>query len=92
MTLPRPHRNHARLLARALVNLKIRHLLHTGGLGFQSAVEEPTIDVVPLETAVRNCPLMPLDAEPGSRSCSSNAGINTAGRIVDLAGGGQTRP
>lgn len=73
------------VLERPAQTMTIRHLLsHTSGLAFRSAVEEPTIDVVPLETAVRSYPLMPLEAEPGTRYRYSNAGINTAGRIVEV--------
>lgn len=75
------------VLERPTQTMTIRHLLsHTSGLPFRSPVEEPTIDVVSLETAVRSYPPVPLESEPGTRYRYSNAGINTAGRIVELVG------
>ncbi len=76
------------VLERPTQTMTIRQLLsHTSGLSFRSPVEEPTIDVVPLETAVRSYPPVPLESEPGTRYRYSNAGINTAGRIVEVVSG-----
>lgn len=68
--------------------LLVRHLLnHTSGMPFASAVEQPTRDRLPLRQAVRSYALTPLEAEPGTRYLYSNAGINTAGAIIEELGG-----
>jgi CubicO group peptidase (beta-lactamase class C family) len=66
----------------------VRHLLsHTSGLPFKSALEEPTLDLLPLRVAARSYAMTPLLFEPGSRFLYSNAGINTAGRIIEVVSG-----
>lgn len=68
--------------------ITVREVLsHTSGLPFKSAIEQPTLDRLTLQEAVRSYALTPLDFEPGSRFQYSNAGINTAGRIVELVSG-----
>jgi len=62
-------------------------LSHTSGLDFKSAVETPTLDVLPLSERVKSYAKMVLLFEPGSKSKYSNAGINTAGRIVEVVSG-----
>ena len=62
-------------------------LCHTSGLPFKSAIEEPTIDRLPLDYAVRSYAMTPLQSEPGLKYQYSNAGINTAGRIVEVVSG-----
>jgi len=59
-------------------------LTHTSGLPFASALEAPTLDLLPLSARVRSYAMTPLDFEPDSRYRYSNAGINTAGRIVEV--------
>jgi CubicO group peptidase (beta-lactamase class C family) len=59
-------------------------LRHTSGMPFQSAMEVPTIDVLPLRDAVRSYSITPLAYEPGTKHVYSNAGINTAGRIIEV--------
>ena len=54
---------------------------------FKSAMEEPTLDVLPLRDAVRSYAMTPLQFEPGSKYQYSNAGINTAGRIIEVVSG-----
>ncbi len=66
----------------------VRHILsHTSGMAFQSPMEKPTLDGLSLRDAVRSHALVPLQWEPGRRYQYSNAGINTAGRIIEVAGG-----
>jgi CubicO group peptidase (beta-lactamase class C family) len=66
----------------------VRHVLsHTSGLPFKSAMEEPTLDLLPLRDAVRSYAMTPLQSEPGTRYQYSNAGINTAGRIIEVVSG-----
>lgn len=62
-------------------------LLHTSGLPFKTAVEEPTLDLLPLETTVRSYTMAQLEFDPGTSILYSNAGFNTAGRIVELLSG-----
>ena len=62
-------------------------LTHTSGLAFRSPVEEPTLDALPLATAVRSHAMMPLLTEPGTVYQYSNAGTNTAARLVEVVTG-----
>jgi CubicO group peptidase (beta-lactamase class C family) len=62
-------------------------LAHTSGLPFKSAVEEPTLDGLPLAAAVRSYAMTPLQTEPGTAYQYSNAGINTAARVVEVVSG-----
>jgi CubicO group peptidase (beta-lactamase class C family) len=57
---------------------------HTSGMPFKSAMEEPTLDMLPLRDAVKSYAMTPLQFEPGSKYQYSNAGINTAGRIIEV--------
>jgi CubicO group peptidase (beta-lactamase class C family) len=68
--------------------ITIREVLsHMSGLPFKSAIEEPTLDGLPLATAVRSYAMTPLQTEPGTHYQYSNAGINTAARILDVVSG-----
>lgn len=68
--------------------LLIRDLLtHTSGLPFKSLIEQPTLDLYPLETRVHSYPMLLLATQPGSKYAYSNAGINTVGRIVEVVSG-----
>ena len=68
--------------------ITVRHLLsHTSGMPFKSAMEEPTLDLLPLRDAVRSYAMTPLQTEPGAKYQYSNAGINTAGRIIEVVSG-----
>jgi CubicO group peptidase (beta-lactamase class C family) len=76
------------LLKRPQHPITIRKLLsHTSGLPFKSRMEEPTLDGLPLRDAVRSYAMTPLDSEPGTKYKYSNAGINTAARVVEVVGG-----
>ncbi len=59
-------------------------LRHTSGMPFQSAMEKPTLDGLPLSVAVRSYAMTPLVYEPGTKYQYSNAGINTAARIIEV--------
>jgi CubicO group peptidase (beta-lactamase class C family) len=75
-------------LKRAEHPIKVREILsHTSGLPFRSPLEEPTLDVLPLRDRVRSYAMLPLQFEPGTRYEYSNAGINTAGRIIEVVSG-----
>lgn len=68
--------------------ITIREVLcHTSGLPFKSAVEFPTLDLYPLSARVRSYAMTPLDFEPGTKYQYSNAGINTAARIIEVVAG-----
>ncbi|HVX12087.1 MAG TPA: serine hydrolase domain-containing protein [Pirellulales bacterium] len=68
--------------------ITVRNILsHTSGLPFKSALEEPTLDLLPLVVAARSYAMTPLDFEPDSSYRYSNAGINTAGRIIEVVSG-----
>ena len=62
-------------------------LSHTSGLPFKTDIEEPTLDVLSLETRAKSYAKAPLLFEPGTKSKYANAGINTAGRIVEVVSG-----
>ena len=61
-------------------------LNHTSGLPFKSAIEEPTLDGLSLSSAVRSYSMTPLLSEPGTVYRYSNAGINTAARLIEVVG------
>ncbi len=68
--------------------ITIREVLsHMSGLPFSSAMEQPTLDGLPLWIAVRSYAMTPLQTEPGTAYAYSNAGINTAARIMEVVTG-----
>ncbi|WP_020471569.1 serine hydrolase domain-containing protein [Zavarzinella formosa] len=76
------------LLKRPKNVMTVRMLLtHVSGMPFVSALEQPTLDMVTLKDGVRSYAMTPLHAEPGTKFQYSNAGINTAGRIIEVVSG-----
>jgi CubicO group peptidase (beta-lactamase class C family) len=76
------------LLKKPVHPFTIREALsHTSGLPFKSAIEEPVLDGLPLATTVRSYAMTPLISEPGTRYLYSNAGINTAARVLEVVSG-----
>lgn len=68
--------------------ITVRDILsHTSGLPFRSEMEEPTLDLLPLNVAVKSYAMTPLDFEPGTKYQYANAGINTAGRLIEVLSG-----
>jgi CubicO group peptidase (beta-lactamase class C family)/enterochelin esterase-like enzyme len=68
--------------------ITIRQLLsHTSGVQFRSGIEDPTMDQYPLATRVKSYALMELDFEPGTKYSYSNAGVNTAARVIEVVTG-----
>jgi len=75
------------LLRKAARPITVRDILsHSSGLPFGSRIE-PKIDRHPLSEAVVSYALTPLNSQPGTRYQYSNAGINTAGRIIEVVSG-----
>jgi CubicO group peptidase (beta-lactamase class C family) len=73
------------LLKRPKQAILVRHILsHTSGLPFSSALERPTLDMLPLRLGAPSYAMTPLLFEPGTKYQYSNAGINTAGRIIEV--------
>lgn len=65
--------------------ITVREILsHCSGLPYKSALEEPTLDLLPLSARVRSYAMTPLESEPGTKYRYSNAGINTAARIIEV--------
>jgi CubicO group peptidase (beta-lactamase class C family) len=76
------------LLKKPKQPITVRHILsHTSGMPFKSLMEDPTLDLLTLRDGVRSYAMTPLLFEPGTKYHYSNAGINTAGRIIELASG-----
>jgi CubicO group peptidase (beta-lactamase class C family) len=76
------------LLRRPAHPITVRNVLtHTSGLPFTSAMETPTLDLFPLLAGARSYAMTPLEFAPDSKYQYSNAGINTAGRIIEVVGG-----
>ena len=76
------------LLRKPAHPITVREILsHTSGLPFSSPMEQPTLDGLPLRDAVRSYAMGPLQFPPGTKYQYSNAGINTAGRIIEVVSG-----
>ncbi|HSJ03078.1 MAG TPA: serine hydrolase domain-containing protein [Verrucomicrobium sp.] len=60
---------------------------HTSGLVGKSPLEGPSLDTLTLREAVHTYALSPLQYEPGSKWQYCNPGINTLGRIIEVASG-----
>lgn len=76
------------LLRKPVHPITLRNVLsHTSGLRFSSPMEQPTLDQLSLRDAVRSYALLPLVFEPDSKYQYSNAGINTAARILEVVSG-----
>jgi len=68
--------------------ITIREILsHTSGLPFSTPAERPTLDKLTLHEAANSYAKTPLLFEPGTKYQYSNAGINTAGRIIEVVSG-----
>lgn len=73
------------LLKRPTTKMTVRHILaHTSGMPFASPLELNPRDQLRLQDGVRSYTMTPLHSEPGTKFVYSNAGINTAGRIVEV--------
>lgn len=75
-------------LRRPASPVTVRQLLsHTSGLPFRSELEQPTLDGLSLKDAVAGYAMTPLQSDPGTKFAYSNAGINTAARIIEVISG-----
>jgi len=87
MVVAEQDQNHV-LLKRPKHPITVKNVLsHTSGLRAISPVERPTLDLLPLRAAVKSYAMLPLLFEPDSKYQYSNAGINTAGRIIEVLSG-----
>lgn len=76
------------LLKKPVHPITVKNILsHTSGLPFRSAIEVPTLDRLPLGDRVRSYAMTPLQFQPDSKYQYSNAGINTAARIIEVVSG-----
>ena len=72
----------------AIHPITIREVLsHVSGLPFKSEEEKPTLDGLPLAAAVKTYAKAPLATQPGTKYQYSNAGINTAARVLEVVSG-----
>jgi CubicO group peptidase (beta-lactamase class C family) len=68
--------------------ITVREILnHTAGLSFALPNETPTFDRYSLQDSARAYAMMPLQFNPGTSYCYSNAGTNTCGRIIEVVSG-----
>jgi CubicO group peptidase (beta-lactamase class C family) len=68
--------------------ITVREILsHTSGLPFATSAEKPTLDVLSLAEKTKSYARTPLQYDPGTDYRYSNAGINTAGRIIEVVSG-----
>jgi len=68
--------------------ITVREILsHTSGLPFSTGDEKPTLDGLTLRAGAQSYAKAPLLFEPGTDYHYSNAGINSAGRIIEVVGG-----
>ncbi|MCX8489313.1 MAG: serine hydrolase, partial [Opitutales bacterium] len=75
-------------LVAAIHPITIREVLsHVSGLPFKSEEEKPTLDGLPLAEAVKTYAKAPLATQPGANYQYSNAGINTAARVLEVVSG-----
>jgi CubicO group peptidase (beta-lactamase class C family) len=66
----------------------VRQLLgHRSGLRYSSSIEEPALDRFPLALRVESYGMESLRFQPGTDWSYSDAGINTAARIVEVVSG-----
>ena len=76
------------LLTKPCHPILVRNILsHTSGLPPVSPMEHPTHDLLSLRDAVNSHAMSPLKFDPDSSYEYSNAGINTAGRIIEVVSG-----
>ena len=84
MVVAEQDENHV-LLRKPVHPITIKNVLsHTSGLPYTTVIEVPSLDRFPLADRVRSYAMVPLQFEPDSKYKYSNAGINVAGRIIEV--------
>lgn len=87
MVVAEKDENHV-LLKKPTHPITVKNILsHTSGLPFSSGIEKPTLDRFPLADRVNSYAMQPLDFDPDTKYQYSNAGINTAARIIEVVSG-----
>ncbi|MEI7730058.1 MAG: serine hydrolase domain-containing protein [Verrucomicrobiota bacterium] len=82
------HDNQHVLLKKPQHPIVVSNLLnHTSGMLYKTSIEQPTLDLLPLNARMHAYVMSPLQFEPGTKHLYANAGINTAARIVELVSG-----
>ena len=77
-----------KVLRKTSHSVTVREVLsHTSGMPFKSSLEEPTLDAWPLRLRVKSYAMTPLETDPGTAYQYSNAGINTAARVIEVVTG-----
>jgi len=68
--------------------ITVRNLLtHTSGLLYNTPLESPSLDMIPLKDRIPSYAASTLQFDPGTKFGYSTAGINTAGRIIEVVSG-----
>jgi CubicO group peptidase (beta-lactamase class C family) len=76
------------LLTKPKQPMLVRQLMsHISGLSTSRGIDGLPNDVLPLKYAVIASTMSPLEAEPGTNYRYSNPGMNTVGRLVEVASG-----
>lgn len=76
------------ILKKPVRAVTVRHVLsHTSGMPFKAAIEDPTLDIYTLRERAISYAMTPLVSQPGEKYLYSNAGINTAGAIIEVVSG-----